>query len=258
MLCNCKEICFTYESTKRISGEKCGTYKINKCSAMIFSDCKKKKKCDFFQETLIREFIIEKINKRNDLTVTSTKKKPDYLSRLNWNIHLYEMINEANKKTGIFDSSIANYAANINYLLKILNYKLFFEDREGIKGLKLRLKGPPDNIKAREKNIYPVVLVDIPEYLKPNVVHSIKKQKVRKSNKKPSCKLGSDIFEKLDEEGKEIYPLNKNEDSDEEKEGEEEEEEEEDEENDEDGGFDIDDNVSDNEDSYGDGGDFSD
>jgi hypothetical protein len=257
MLCNCKEVCFTYESTKRISGEKCGTYKINKCSAMIFSDCKKKKKCDFFQETLIREFITENIDKRKDLTIKSTKKKPNYLSQLNWYIHLYEIVNEANTKTDIFDHSIASYVANINYLLNILKYKLFFEDREGIEGLKLRLKGPSDNIETRKKNRYPVVLVDIPEYLKPNVVHNIKKQKVRKSNKKSLCKLGTDIFEKLDEAGKEIYPLNKNEDSDDE-EKEEEGEEEGDEEEEEEGGFDVDDYVSDNEDSYGDGGEFSD
>jgi len=254
MLCHCKEFCFTYETIKKINDKKSGVYRINKCGT-ILADSKKKKKCNFFQEMFIREFFIEDIKPHKDLTITSTKKKPDYLSQLHWNIHLYEMINETNNKTGTFDNSITNYLTNINYFLNILKYKLFFEEHEGIEGLKLRLKGPPDNIKVREKNIYPIILIDMPEYLKPNYKCKSKKRKMYKQPTKSSNM--EDIFKKLDQMGKESDLLNKNKNPDEEREDEDEDEDEEEYEE-EDGGFDIDDYVSDNEDPYKDEGEFSD
>ena len=252
MLCHCKEFCFTYEAIKKINDKKCGVYRINKCG-IILMDSKKKKKCDFFQEMFIKEFIIENIKKRDDLTITYKKNKPDYLSQLNWYINLYEIVNDINIKQGVFENFNIKYIKNINYFLNIMQYKLFFDDKETIESLKIRLKRPPDNKKVKEKNIYPIVCIDIPEYLKHDYKHKNKKKKMYKPSLKSLIKPDQDIFEKLDETEKELDPLNKNENSDDEDEEDDEEEEKEEE-----GGFDIDDYVSENEDSCGDEGEFSD
>jgi len=71
-----------------------------------------------------------------------------------------------------------NYIANINYLLKKLNFPLYFEETETLESLKIRIKG-----KCYPKKIYkspfPINLVEYP----PCLSVMVKKEKTKKKTK---------------------------------------------------------------------------
>ena len=153
MLCHCTETCFTYVSIKKISGNKIGKFTINKCSTLKGEESKKKKKCDFFSAILVDEFSPTIVPARVDLAVkTETKMKKSYLEQVHKYIDLYEI------GAHLFEGSKINYIANINHILKKMNYNLFFEENETISELKSRLNGHPDNKTVRSSFKTKIVL----------------------------------------------------------------------------------------------------
>ena len=128
-----------------------------------------------------------------------------------------------------------NILANINYLLNKLNYKLFFDESESIENLEIRLKQLPDNIRVKQKELFPIIFVNVPDYLRANN----KKEKCTHKKKRKKTIL----FDPVKEEDKE-----KNSDSED---GSGEESEESDVSSEVSGGFDIDEIDSD----YDSGGD---
>ncbi len=217
--CNCGEPCFTFEKftqDKKFLSKRCGA----------FSDYKKKKKCDYREDTFICNVVFPEITKKaHKYTIT---KKQDLRSQLNHYIHLYEI----STKTG-------NISANINFILKQLNYKLFFDTVENIQDLKKRLQLSPDNI-ITFKPFKPVILVEVPEQLK---VISEKCKKTKKY-KKRTYKMSTTYL---------IRPTPKKHDRESERDSDS------DSDVDENGGFDVENyDTDDNQDDFCDDGNFSD
>ena len=172
--CKCGEQCFTFTKftqDKKFFSKRCGS----------FSDSKKKKiTCDYKEDTFICNVVFPE-DKKIECSY-SIPKKQDLRTRLEHYIHLYEITNEKNIKTG-------NVLANINFILKQMNYKLFFDDKESMQNLKKRLQMPPDNIIIIQE-FKPVVLVEVPEHLKS---FPIKSQEAKKYNKKTYKRTGAYI-----------------------------------------------------------------
>jgi len=162
--CNCGEPCFTFTKftqDKKFLSKRCGS----------FSDSKKKKTCNYREDTFICDIIFPQSTEA--VCTIRAPEKQDLRTRLEHYIHLYEITRDASIKNG-------NILANINFILKHLNYKLFFEERENIYDLKKRLEMPPDNV-ITFKHFKPVTLIEVPEDLK---VVNAKLNKTNKSKKK--------------------------------------------------------------------------
>lgn len=164
--CNCGVPFFTF--TKFVDNKK---YESRKCG--FFIDFKKKKICEYNKDIFISD-----INFKNNYTnLNSTDIPLDYKedtrTSLNKYIYLYEISSEKGIKTG-------NISANINFLLKKLKYKLFFDDTESIENLKKRLCNLPDNI-IPNTTFKPIKLLEVPDELKVETV-SNKKSKPSKYN----------------------------------------------------------------------------
>jgi hypothetical protein len=217
--CNCGEPCFTFTKftqDKKFLSKRCGS----------FSDSKKKKKCDYKEDTFICDIIFPQAME-TECNVSVSKKK-DLRTQLNHYIHLYEI----STKTG-------NISANINFILKQMNYKLFFDTVENIQDLKKRLELPPDNI-ITFKHFKPVVLVEVPEYLK---VIPEKTKEATKKHKEKTYKMSTTY----------LRPTSKKHDSESERDSDS------DSDVDENGGFDIENyDTDDNQDDFYDDGNFSD
>ena len=175
MKCDCGYTAFYYQ--KFADNKKWNVYKCG--HAMIES--KKKTKCDMN----ICEYISE-INcpetKKHVVHIQEEKIDSEKLYRddLQKYIHLCEI-------TKTFSKTYRwNYNANINFLLRKLNFDLYFEDKETLESLKHRIKNKytPRVIKKTE---FPIKLVDYPDYLdiiKEELVITEKKKKITDKKKK--------------------------------------------------------------------------
>ena len=162
--CKCGELCFTFTKftqDQKFLSKRCGS----------FSDAKKKKKCDYREDTFICNVIFPEANKNKCINISPVKK--DLRTQLDHYIHLYEISTAPGIKNG-------NVSANINFILKQMNYKLFFDDKEDICDLKKRIQTPPDDIKKITR-FQPITLLEIPEHLK---VIPKKSKQTKKSKEK--------------------------------------------------------------------------
>ena len=152
MLCNCKDPCFMLT---QFSQE--GKFEVYKCNNI--SESKKKKKCDFVKKIFISEI---KISSENEKTIKMNEIKhqaTDLRKDLNNYINLFELSYSKNLPVG-------NICANINFILKRLNYKLFLEENESINDLKIRISNPPDNIIVKTKSPKVYHIIDLPDFIK--------------------------------------------------------------------------------------------
>lgn len=143
--CHCKELCFYYKKTKLIyknNTKYFQTYHINKCNRLIGENTKKKP-CDYKNEILIEEKIIEekkfdscKDNNSNRCNIL--KKK--YISKKN----IYDKIELMLQK---YYSNCYNYFGNLNYQLKLLGYFPHEPTKESLSELRSRLENAPTNKK---------------------------------------------------------------------------------------------------------------
>ena len=133
MICNCGDPCFSFT---KISLD--GRFVNYRCSS--FFNEKKKKICRFKDSKFIGE--VQFVYEPKRIVQDIPKKVPNYRNNIENYIDLYKISKEKNLKTG-------SIVANINYLLKILNYKLFFDDTESIENLENRLKKSPDNVRKK-------------------------------------------------------------------------------------------------------------
>lgn len=184
MKCDCGYTAFYYQ---KFAGNK--KWNVYKCGhAMIES--KKKTKCDMNICEYISEINCPETKKH---IVHIQKEKIDaeklYRDDLQKYIHLCKITQKFSKKYRW------NYIANINFLLKKLNFDLYFEDKETLESLKHRIKNKyvPRVIKKTE---FPIKLVDYPDYLavlkKEPIIIEKKKKKSEKIKKKHFLLEGDD------------------------------------------------------------------
>lgn len=167
MICDCGEPCFSFT---KLSTE--GRSVHYRCGSTLNE--KKKKICTFKESEFVGK--VEFVYKPKQVVTDYPKYVPNYRNDLEKYIKLYKLSNEKNLKTG-------NIVANINYLLNILKYKLFFEESESIENLENRIKKAPDNVRVKQKELFPIVFVEVPEYLKVNnkCEKSVNKKKRKKT-----------------------------------------------------------------------------
>lgn len=155
MVCTCSDETFTFNLFKQN-----GVYKIEKCGRLK-KETNKKKSCEFYKETLIKE---RKINSE------ISNQETMYLSKnINYRRELFNYIDMC-EKFGINE----NYAGNIVYLLNVCGYR--YIPQEKLSSLKTRLNGYPDKLGQRKKE-FPIILVELPENLK---TKNMKKRKIKK------------------------------------------------------------------------------
>ena len=175
MKCECGYAAFYFQ--KYADNRKWHVYKCG--HAMIES--KKKTKCDmhiceYISEINCAETIKQKVH------VEDEKIDPEKLYRddLQKYIYLCEITQNFSKKYRW------NYIANINFLLRKLNFDFYFEDTETLESLKHRIKNKcvPRVIKKTE---FPIKLIDCSEYLtirKKEPIVDVKKKKKTETIKK--------------------------------------------------------------------------
>tara|TARA_R110002072_G_scaffold7227_8_gene39602 strand:+ start:15464 stop:16186 length:723 start_codon:yes stop_codon:yes gene_type:complete len=197
MKCDCGYTAFYYQ--KFADNKKWDVYK---CGHVMI-ESKKKTKCDMN----ICEYNSE-INcpetKKHIVHIQKEKNDVEKLYRddLQKYIHLCEITQKFLKKYRW------NYVANINFLLRKLNFDLYFEDKETLESLKHRIKNKyvPRVIKKTE---FPIKLVDYPDYLavlkKGPIIIEKKKKKSEKIKKKHILLAGGDQ-EELEENKNENKP----------------------------------------------------
>ena len=198
MKCDCGYTAFYYQ--KFADNKKWDIYR---CGHVTI-ESKKKTKCDMNICEYISEINCPETKKR---VVHIQKEKIDveklYGVDLQKYIHLCEITQKFSKKYRW------NYIANINFLLRKLNFDLYFEDKETLESLKHRIKNKcvPRAIK---KTQFPIKLVDYPDYLaviknEPNVIEK-KKKKSEKIKKKHFLLEGSELEENENENENENKP----------------------------------------------------
>jgi|TARA_B110000285_G_C15095440_1_gene601687 hypothetical protein len=141
MNCNCNLLGFSYENLERV-GKKFQKVRVTKCGVLPI-DGKKKKKCDFYNKDIIKtDIYIEKpVVIKFKPAAVHYNGTPEEVCRkdIAWNIYLCNIA---------VISPIINrgkYYELINYNLRKLKYKTFFEERETLDELIIRLRCPPDN-----------------------------------------------------------------------------------------------------------------
>lgn len=127
MNCKCGTKAFFFE---KITLD--GTFNIFKCDAQ---ETKKKGKCDFYFSQKTKDpikIITEDVSTME--TCTEVNPRETYIKNLNKYIKLFKNAKHLPKEYS------TDYVANINYILKRLNMKLYFEDTESIECLEKRIK----------------------------------------------------------------------------------------------------------------------
>ena len=128
MNCKCGTKAFFFEKTTNQ-----GTFNIFKCDTQ---ETKKKVKCDFYYSQKIKDPVI--LDTKDTGTSLEIYKPSDpreaYIKDINKYICLLKNATHLPKEYS------TNYIANINYILKRLNMKFYFEDTESIECLEERIK----------------------------------------------------------------------------------------------------------------------
>lgn len=158
MVCTCSDETFTFNLFKQD-----GIYKVEKCGRLK-KETVKKKSCEFYKETLIKERNIN-LEKPSEETMLLSKN-------IDYRLELFNFIDMC-EKFGINE----NYAGNIVHLLNLCGYR--YIPQEKLSSLKKRLNGYPDKPK-QIKTTFPIVLVELPDFLK---TKNMKKSKIKKKFK---------------------------------------------------------------------------
>tara|TARA_B100001287_G_scaffold272524_1_gene274343 strand:- start:9486 stop:10217 length:732 start_codon:yes stop_codon:yes gene_type:complete len=179
MKCDCGYTAFYYQ--KFADNRKWDVYK---CGHVMI-ESKKKTKCDMNVCEYVSEINHPEIKKQKVYT-TAEQIDPEKLIRndLQNYIYLCDITKQFSKKYRW------NYIANINYLLKKLNFDLYFEETETLESLKSRVKNKYAP-RVPNKTKFPVKLVDssyLSEYLaateiKQETPRSAKEKNVSKSER---------------------------------------------------------------------------
>ena len=165
--CNCGYKAFYYQKTENYK-----KWDVYKCGHVMI-ESKRKTKCDMNNCVYVCDISIPETkepvkfeqNKLEDPETMYKKQLAKYIDLCEITKHL------PNKYRW-------NYIANINYLLKKLNFPLYFEEKETLESLKIRIKG-----KCYPKKIYkshfPINLVEYPPCLSVIVKKEKKKTKTK-------------------------------------------------------------------------------
>jgi len=238
MNCKCGSKALFFEKTTTN-----GTFNIFKCDTQ---ETKKKSKCNFYHSQKIKD-PIEKIKNTTQVNETfqEVKLRETYMKDLNKYIQLFKNAIHLPKEYS------TNYIANINYILKRLNMRFYFEDTESIECLEKRIKNNECISQVPVSGIrFPLKLTEYPPELRtPLKTKSKKRRKIKSKIEVQRLDLKSFIEE--EERSKQDEPDNKSISSDDSSEIS-------DEENDDDNTFDVDDYNSDVDESFDDTGAFSD
>jgi len=147
MDCNCNLMGFSYLMIEKTRG-KFQKVRITKCNILPI-DGKKKKKCDFYNKEIVSTDVYCKKNViirfKPEIILNKDTSDEAYRKNITWNIHLCNI----SSISPILNKS--KYYEMINYNLRKLNYKPFFEQTETLDELINRLKFPPDNIQKHRK-----------------------------------------------------------------------------------------------------------
>lgn len=244
MNCKCGTKAFFFEKTTHE-----GTFNVFKCDTQ---ETKKKVKCDFYYSQKIKDPVVL------DTTCTGmsleiykpSNPRETYIKDINKYICLLKNATHLPKEYS------TDYIANINYILKRLNMKFYFEDTESVECLETRIKNNEYIISSRETSRikFPINLTEYPPEL--NVpIKTKSKKKTKKKSKVEVQKLDLKNFIEQEEKSKEKDENdNKSDFSDESSEMSDENEDEDEDDN----TFDIDDYNSDVDETFDDTGAFSD
>ena len=191
MKCDCGYTAFYY--TAFTDNKKWNVYKCGHTNV----ESKKKTKCEMdFREFIedipmacdVSEDVDEEIVDTEDPEMKIKKKIREY-------IHLCEITKYGR----------GNYIANINHLLRRLNFQLYFAERETLESLKARLENKYVP-RVPKKSIYPLNIIEYPDCLK---IKTTQPHKKKSTNKKPkstgaarSFILNTDITEPEEEDKK--------------------------------------------------------
>lgn len=238
MNCNCGNKALFFEKTTTN-----GTFNIFKCDTQ---ETKKKSKCNFYHSQKIKD-PIEKIKNTTQVNETfqEVKLRETYMKDLNKYIQLFKNAIHLPKEYS------TNYIANINYILKRINMRFYFEDTESIDCLEKRIKNNECISQVPVSEIrFPLKLTEYPPELRTPLKTKSKKRRKIKS-KTEVQKLDLKNFIEEDEKVKQEDEIDNksvcSEDSEDMSD-----------ENDEDKTFDVDDCESDVDESFDDTGAFSD
>lgn len=173
MNCKCGYPAFYFE---KISDNK--KWVVYRCGYSMV-DTKKKAKCDLSESELIGEIVSpvfkDIVKSSEKTTYVNVEKK--YREELDKFINLCEISKDFPAKHR------ANYISNINYLLRKLNFSLYFEENETLENLKIRTKYEytPNITKT---SIYPIKLVEYPDELAVNKIKKTSRKKTKSKVKK--------------------------------------------------------------------------
>ena len=246
MNCKCGTKAFFFEKTTHE-----GTFNIFKCDTQ---ETKKKVKCDFYYSQKNKDPVtLDTTYSDKSLEIcNSSDPREAYIKDINKYICLLKNATHLPKEYS------TNYIANINYILKRLNMKFYFEDTESIESLEKRIKNNEYILSYLDTSsiTFPLKLTEYPPEL--SVPLKTKRSKKRKKMSKVEVqKLDLKSFIEEEERSKQ-EKSNEEEENDNKSDFSDESSEMSDEENDDDNTFDIDDYNSDIEDSFDDAGAFSD
>jgi hypothetical protein len=137
-----------------------GTFNVFKCDTQ---ETKKKGKCDFYYSQKTKDpikIITEDVSQTMEIC-TEVNPRETYIKNLNKYIKLLK------NATHLPREYSTNYIANINYILKRLNMKFYFEDTETIECLEKRIKNNEciPNKPDISKITYPLKLTEYPPEL---------------------------------------------------------------------------------------------
>lgn len=225
-----------------------GTFNIFKCDTQ---ETKKKVKCDLYYSQKIKDpVILDTPDTTQTYLYTEVNPSETYMKDLNRYIYLLKNATLLPKEYS------TDYIANINYILRRLNKKFYFEDTESIESLETRIKNNeyipsrPDTTSIK----FPLKLTEYPPELSvPLKTKSKKKEKTKSREKIKKLDLKNFIVEEEiskqgdEDDNKSDFTENSNESSDENKDD-----------DDNDNTFDIDDYNSDVDETFDDTGAFSD
>ena len=157
MNCKCGNKTFFFEKTTYE-----GTFNVFKCDTQ---ETNKKGKCDFYysQKTKDPIKIITECVSQTMETHEEVNPREIYMKDLNKYIRLLKNVTHLPKEYS------TDYIANINYILKRLNMKFYFEDTESTECLEKRIKNNeciPDKPDI-SKITYPLKLTEYPPELGP-------------------------------------------------------------------------------------------
>lgn len=194
MKCECGYNAFYYQKTENYK-----KWNVYKCGHVMI-ESKRKTRCDMNICEYISEINCPEIEKQKvHAKEEKINRKKLYRDDLQKYIYLCEITQKFSKKYRW------NYVANINFLLRKLNFDLYFEEAETLESLKQRIKNKyvPRVIKKTE---FPIKLTDYPDYLavlkKEPIIIEKKKKESEKIKKKHFLLAGGDQGELEENENK--------------------------------------------------------